>query len=238
MELPMTFADFAVTEARFRKHFRKAPVDTWNDNMIPLNEFLEMDEDDREGKFPFIWSVDKKKHLGRVLVAKPIVESCEERRDFWIMLRDIAGVEVSKPEEEDIEGKVRAEVVGKIAQGLMQLAGDGGEGLATLVAGTTTPGTSAEGGESQPPSGNGEYMAPWLDTEDCTACDECININPKIFKYNSDKKAFIADPNAGPYQDLVKAAEKCTAQVIHPGKPADTSAKDIDKWIKRGEKYN
>ena len=81
-------------------------------------------------------------------------------------------------------------------------------------------------------------MAPWLDTEDCTACDECININPKIFKYNANKKAFIDNPNGGPYQDLVKAAEKCTAQVIHPGLPADKSAKDADKWIKRGEKYN
>ena len=81
-------------------------------------------------------------------------------------------------------------------------------------------------------------MAPWLDTEECTACDECININPKIFEYNGDKKAFIKDPNAGPYTDLVKAAEKCTAQVIHPGLPADRSAKDVDKWIKRGEKFN
>ena len=29
MTLPMTFADFAVTEVRFRKHFRIAPPDTW-----------------------------------------------------------------------------------------------------------------------------------------------------------------------------------------------------------------
>ena len=42
----------------------------------------------------------------------------------------------------------------------------------------------------------------------------------------------------GPYQDLVKAAEKCTAGVIHPGLPKDRNAKDIDKWIKRGEKFN
>ena len=40
------------------------------------------------------------------------------------------------------------------------------------------------------------------------------------------------------YRDLVKAAEKCTAQVIHPGLPADRGEVDIDKWIARGEKYN
>ncbi len=34
------------------------------------------------------------------------------------------------------------------------------------------------------------------------------------------------------------AAEKCTAMVIHPGLPRDRSEKDIDRWIKRGEKFN
>ena len=58
-------------------------------------------------------------------------------------------------------------------------------------------------------------MAPWLETEECTACDECIKINPNVFAYNDDKKAFIKDPNAGTYEELVKAAEKCTAQVIY-----------------------
>ncbi|MCB0281884.1 MAG: 2-oxoacid:acceptor oxidoreductase family protein [Calditrichae bacterium] len=236
MELPMTFADFAVTEARFRKHFRKAPVDTWNDSMVPLHEFLDMDADEREGKFPYLWTVDKKQNLGRLLVAKPIVESCEERRDFWIMLRSIAGLDIKEPEAVDLESKIRKEVVGKIAQGLMQLAGGNGGGIEALVAEPAAE--SSAPAENTAPAQSGDYMAPWLDTEECTACDECINLNPKIFQYNSSKKAFIKDPNAGPYQDLVKAAEKCTAQVIHPGLPADRSAKDIDKWIKRGEKYN
>jgi pyruvate-ferredoxin/flavodoxin oxidoreductase len=81
-------------------------------------------------------------------------------------------------------------------------------------------------------------MAPWLDTDDCTACDECVNLNSAIFAYNESKKAFIKDPNGGPYRDLVKAAERCTAQVIHPGLPKDRSTKDVDKWIARGRKFN
>ena len=89
-----------------------------------------------------------------------------------------------------------------------------------------------------PAATDGEYMAPWIDTDECTSCDECILINPQIFVYNADEKAVIKSAEAGPYRDLVKAAEKCTAEVIHPGLPRDRSAKDIDKWIKRGEKYN
>ncbi len=234
MEVPMTFADFALTEGRFRKHFRKVPRDAWNENMLPLIDFLDMNEEEREGRFPFIWTVDRKQHLNRVLVAKMIVEACEERRDFWIMLRALAGI---KTEEQatvkDIEKKVRAEVVGKIAQGLMKLAGDEGSGIVDLAMG-------AEAEETAPvdAGSNGDYMAPWLETDECTSCDECTQLNSKIFAYNDDKKAYILNPDGGPYQDLVKSAEKCTARVIHPGLPKDRSAKDIDKWIKRGEKFN
>lgn len=235
MELAMTFADFAVTEARFRKHFRKVPRDAWNDNMVVLSEFLEMDADEREGKFPFIWAVDRKQRLSRVLVAKKIVESCEERRDFWIMLRALAGIKPGQPEAEDVEERIRVEVVGKITKGLMQLAGGDGAGIASLVVDTAPEVDIAEPVKS---NANGEYMAPWLETEECTSCDECIKINNKIFAYNGNKKAYITNPDGGPYEDLVKAAEKCTARVIHPGLPSDRTSKDIEKWIKRGEKYN
>ncbi len=241
MEVAMTFADFALTEARFRKHFRKAPRDTWNENMVVLADFLAMPKDEREGKFPFIWAVDREQHLNRVLVDSTIVDSCEERRDFWIMLRGLAGIKPESPEKEskeDIEDRVRAEVVGKITHGLMQLAGGNGEGLATLA----MPPEKANGRTKEPmadsrEAGEDAYMAPWIETEECTSCDECTKLNPQIFAYNADRKAYIQDAGAGPYSDLVKAAEKCTAQVIHPGLPAERGA-DMEKWISRGEKFN
>ncbi|HJK95997.1 MAG TPA: ferredoxin, partial [Polyangiaceae bacterium LLY-WYZ-14_1] len=82
------------------------------------------------------------------------------------------------------------------------------------------------------------FLAPWIDSDDCTSCDECIQINAKMFAYDDRKKAYLKDPTAGPYRDLVKAAERCTARVIHPGLPSDQSEKDIEKWIRRGEKFN
>lgn len=235
MELDMTFADFALTEARFRKHFRQVPRDAWNEDMVVISEYLEMDADEREGKYPFIWAVDRKQHLNRVLVADPIVESCEERRDFWIMLKGLAGVK-DQPEE-NIEEKIKAEVVGNIAQGLMKLAGGGNLNMDSLVNSTASSDT-ASSPESPAAEQNADYIAPWLETEECTSCDECIKVNSKIFSYNSDKKAFVKNSDGGTYQDIVKAAEKCTAGVIHPGTPANMSEKDVEKWIKRGEKFN
>ena len=248
MELPMTFADFAMTEARFRKHFRMAPPDTWNEKMVPLHEFLDMSDEDREGLFPFIWTVDRKNQLSRLLVAEAMVESCEERRDFWVMLRAIAGADKKETPVEDIENRVRQEVVAKIAQGLAQFATNGGAGAASMGEVLTTAAVPAEAtatatqtataAPAAAPAADGDYMTPWLDTVECTSCDECIKINSAIFEYNGDKKAVIKNPDAGPYSDLVKAAEKCTAEVIHPGLPRERSAAGIDKWIARGEKFN
>ena len=77
----------------------------------------------------------------------------------------------------------------------------------------------------------------WIDTPECTACDECTAINPKIFAYNGEKKAVIVDPKGGPFKDIVKAAEKCTAGCIHPGTPFNPAEKDLAKLIRRAEKF-
>jgi pyruvate-ferredoxin/flavodoxin oxidoreductase len=252
MDVPLTFADFAMSEGRFRKHFRQVPPDAWHEDMLPLADFLQLEEDDREGKFPFIWMVDKQQRLGRLLVGKTMVASCEERRDFWEMLKAIA-VAVPAPAPVQDEDAIRRDVISKIAAGLMQLSGGEAQDFQLAAsslapAGETSPVAEAAAAVESPATGSaeskpapvaeGEYMAPWLDTEECTACDECTDLNDRIFAYNDSKKAYIKDAEGGPYRDLVKAAEKCTARIIHPGLPRDRGDKDILKWIKRGEKYN
>jgi pyruvate-ferredoxin/flavodoxin oxidoreductase len=248
MEIPTTFVDFAVTETRFRKHFRKVPRDAWHEDMMLVSDYLDLDEDDRENKVPYVWALDAKKELSRLLVAEPMVRSAAERRDFWIMLRALAESEEEVVADDvQLESRIRQEVVQKIASGLMGLV-SGNQALdlnaildtevAAAPVAASPPKLAAVGTPAAAEPASGEYMAPWIETEECTACDECIIINPQIFEYNSDKKAFIKNPDGGPYRDLVKSAEKCTAQVIHPGLPRDRSAKDIGKWIKRGEKFN
>jgi len=252
MELSTTFVDFAVTETRFRKHFRKVPRDAWHEDMSLVSDYLELDEDEREGKVPYVWALDAKQELSRLLVAEPMIKSAEERRDFWVMLRALAGAEETEAKsDEQLESRIRQEVVQKITSGLMGLVGgDQSMDFATVLrtgeaavekSGEPEPAATATPAAAPKPAAaevSGEYMAPWIDTEECTACDECIIINPQIFEYNDDKKAFIKSAEAGPYRDLVKSAEKCTAEVIHPGLPRDRSAKDTAKWIKRGQKFN
>lgn len=69
---------------------------------------------------------------------------------------------------------------------------------------------------------------PYIDTPLCTSCNECTNINSRVFLYDDNKQAYIGDASAGTFADLVKAAEQCPAKCIHPGKPraGDTTASD------------
>jgi pyruvate-ferredoxin/flavodoxin oxidoreductase len=82
------------------------------------------------------------------------------------------------------------------------------------------------------------HDAVWIDTPECTACDECMNINPKLFAYNETNKAIVVDPKAGTYLEIVKAAEKCTAGVIHPGTPWNKNEPNLDKLLARAAKFN
>jgi pyruvate-ferredoxin/flavodoxin oxidoreductase len=237
MELPMTFADFALQEARFRKHFRKAPQDTWNDNMVLLAEFIELPEEDREGLFPYIWGVDKKNRLMRVLVAAELVRSTEERLEFWRLLKSLAGL-TGKVDPEAIANQVRAETAQKLASGLMAMLSGGSApalNLGALAAAPAAAGNGAPVGTVAAPAG--AFEPAWIDQTECTSCDECVDINPKIFSYDESKKAYVKDPRGGPFKDIVRAAEKCTGRCIHPGTPADPNEKDAAKLIKRAEKF-
>lgn len=101
MELPLTIADWAATEGRFKKHFREVPVDQWNDDMVPFHEFVELDVADREGKVPFIYTLAGRK-LRRVSASKEMVALAEERRLFWSQLRELAGIQIPESTRERI----------------------------------------------------------------------------------------------------------------------------------------
>jgi pyruvate-ferredoxin/flavodoxin oxidoreductase len=80
-------------------------------------------------------------------------------------------------------------------------------------------------------------LEPWIDMARCTTCDECTNMNKRMFAYNEKKQAYIKDPRAGTFKELVLAAEKCPVQIIHPGTPLNPKEKDLEKWMKRAEPF-
>jgi len=230
LTLPLTFADFAATEARFLKQFKKAPPETWNENMAMLADFIQLDEDEREGKFPYIWAVDAKNRLMRLLVTEEMVRSTEERLQFWRQLRNIAGLDTQPVDHAGVAARVRAELLSRISASL---------GMAGSDFGAVAPAPTFE---SEAGSGNsgvgGDYEPVWVETPECTACDECINLAPKTFAYNDQKLAVVINPKGNKFADIVKSAEKCTAGCLHPGTPWNMNEPGVEKLMARAAKYN
>ncbi|MFK5968950.1 MAG: ferredoxin [Candidatus Marithrix sp.] len=77
---------------------------------------------------------------------------------------------------------------------------------------------------------------PWIDSDLCTSCNDCLDINGMMFVYNDSKQAVLGDLNSGTYTQLVEAAEICPATCIHPGKPNDPSG--MEELMKRAEPFN
>ena len=78
---------------------------------------------------------------------------------------------------------------------------------------------------------------PYIETARCTTCNECTQINDKMFGYDANKQASIINPDAGTYRQLVEAAENCQISIIHPGKPRNPNEPGLDELMKRAEPF-
>jgi pyruvate-ferredoxin/flavodoxin oxidoreductase len=317
MELPITTADWAATEVRFRKNFQKVGEDQWGDDMMPFHEFMALPREDRLGRRPFIWTIDGDKRLERLRVSAQMVELADDRLNFWHQLRQVAGLDVPGSVHDDVEAELESEldsrlealkeeyekkivelkaayprvVARRMAEGLLSFQ-DGDATVADILAEAASAGLApvgpikgahalVEAQDEQASSGNGASVAttgptaaataapqaalqegpspagpataavaeeedddddfrmePWIETTRCTTCNECTNLNGRMFVYDQNKQAYIKDPLAGTFAQMVQAAERCPAGIIHPGDPLNPKEKDLEKWIERAKPFN
>ena len=126
-------------------------------------------------------------------------------------------------------------------------AGAGGIGSAGASAGATvdvpTSTPSTEEAPVQPsapaPAAPAADAAedPWVDTPLCTSCNDCVQINPRLFVYDENKQVRIGDPEAGTFADLVKAAEKCPSRCIHTGTPLNADEPGLSELVERAKAF-
>jgi pyruvate-ferredoxin/flavodoxin oxidoreductase len=301
MELPLTIGDWAATENRFRKHFKRIKKDDWDeDDQLLFHEFVELNPDDRVGKTPFIYVLGSDRTLERSAASMEMVQLAEDRLLFWSQLKQLAGHEVSPSVRDMVADQLEGEfdkradalrgeyeaklaelkagypqiLARRLAEGLLKASANGRETVADLLAKAESatglppitldrvgevealdfssapaaaPGAQGDGGVAvaveAPPAAvdeedEGLAIEAYIDTARCTTCNECTNLNKKMFAYNDSKQAYIKDAKAGTFQQLVKASELCPARIIHPGTPLNPKEKDLDKWIKRAEPFN
>jgi len=283
LELPITIADWAATESRFRKHFSVVPADAAADGLMRFDEYLAAAPEARQGKTPFIHAIQDAK-LGKLAVSQEIVELARDRLHLWHELRQMAGLEVAdsirdgirdelqqqvdeqKAEQDrvvaDFKTRYPALIARRMAEGLIRATGNGKETIAELLArvqemrtlepipavaapaaaavapAAAAPTAAALAGVAVAAEEEGIGLEPYIQTELCTACNECTNINKKMFAYNAKKQAYIKDAKAGTFRELVMAAEKCPVAIIHPATPLNPKEKDLDKWLKRAARFS
>ena len=114
MELPITTADWAATEVRFRKNFQRADPEAWDDAMIPFHDFMALPREERVGKVPFIWTIDADRKLERLQVSTQMVQLADDRLNFWHQLREMAGLDVPERVHDDVEAELEAELDAKL----------------------------------------------------------------------------------------------------------------------------
>jgi pyruvate-ferredoxin/flavodoxin oxidoreductase len=299
MELPLTIADWAATEVRFKQHFGEVGGDVAADTLVPFHEVVAMAAAEREGVVPFVYAATKDRRLRRLRVSNEIVLLAEERLQFWSQLRQLAGLEVSPSVRDSVAGVLEREFAAKVAalrseyetkladvktsyppriarqlaEGLVRNAGSSAaiaELLASLPPLPTSTGAAVRaalpatpvikappkvvapvpataGAAAEPVAAAAVATAvedepvtieAYIESARCTTCNECTNLNRKMFAYNADKQAFIKDATAGTFQQLVLAAEHCPVAIIHPGTPLNPKEKDLAKWIQRAAKFN
>jgi pyruvate-ferredoxin/flavodoxin oxidoreductase len=135
MDVPLTPADFALGEGRFKKHFHTLHPEVLG---VPIHEYVELSAEERYGKTPFVWSTDSEKRLVRQAVAPSIVHLVEERRRNWATLQYLAGLHVGRlqtdhlleidawKERYDTSSQARELSIDSIARAMSELAAASG----------------------------------------------------------------------------------------------------------------
>jgi ferredoxin len=100
-----------------------------------------------------------------------------------------------------------------------------------------TAGTAAAPAAEAAPAEEKISEDAYIETPRCTTCEECVQINNKMFAYDGNKQAFIADIGAGTYRQLVEAAEACQVSIIHPGKPRNAGEPGIEELLERASGF-
>ena len=235
-----TYADFALCDRRHASHFAVVPRERWSDGMLPVAQWVKLPERAAAERVPYLWAVDADDRLHRVIVDARLMQSTRRCLLLWHRLQEHAGIHDSHAER--LLARERAAWEAEKQQALDALAKAAGAAAAEAPAAAPAPvpapaaapaaGAEAEATADKPPSDEA-----WIETSRCPSCNECQNINDKMFAYNENKQAYIKDIAAGTYRQLVEAAEVCQVAIIHPGKPRNPNEPGLAELLERAKPF-
>ena len=227
-EVAFTLVDFVACDLRYAGDFAKVPRANWSGTLVPAAECVEREAKVVPGKLPSLLMVDGENLLHKVIADDRLVREARRCREMWHQLQELGGIHNSHAErllarerknwEEARQSEVRAPAAAV-------------EVAAAAAAPAAAPVAPAEAEKERPSD------EPYIETPRCSSCDECTQINNKMFAYDANKQARIIDPSAGTYRQLVEAAESCQVAIIHPGKPKNPNEAGLEELLKRAEPF-
>ncbi len=91
-ERALTFADFASAEPSLSGQFEDLPEESEPDAAMPLADYLLAKPEERLGKIPFIYAVDREKHLVRRVPSASLIAQAVDKMHLWHSLQELAGI--------------------------------------------------------------------------------------------------------------------------------------------------
>ncbi len=232
--IEFTLADFVSCDRRFARHFARTSRTDGSDTMMTVGESLGQAVRGVPEKIPSILAVDGQNRLHRVIVDDTLIRATQRCRDAWHSLQELGGIHSSIAERvlarERVawEAEVRPDTT--IASPMPKpLAGVAAAPVETRATDDSTQDEAEPG-----PTSDEAYV----ETARCTTCNECTQINSKMFAYDENQQCHIVDLHAGTFRQLVEAAENCQVAIIHPGKPWDLSEPGLEELIERAAEFN
>jgi ferredoxin len=231
-----TFVDFAACDARHAARCESVPRAKNRQDMVAIREYLTREDDGNPEGTPYVFMVNGANGLRRVAVDDALVQAARRCRSMWRNLQELGGINSSHARRLlDRERQAWEEEKKQTLTALRERAE-----VAPLPPATAEP--AAASAKTAAASGAEKAVAspdePYIETPRCTTCNECIQINGRMFAYDENKQAYIKDIKAGTYRDLVESAESCQVSIIHPGKPWDPAEANLDELIERAKSFN
>jgi len=217
-ELPFTLADFVVMDGRFAGHFTNIPKEECNGTLVPINDCLNSSGTGMPEKLPSLLMVDANNRLQRVLVDEKLLREVRRCLETWRNLQELA--------------QPHATISGAPPEAVKEVPSIPAPSAIPVQPPDATPAAAPSETKAEVSSDD-----PYIETPRCTTCNECTNINNKMFAYNENKQAYIANPDAGTYAQLVEAAESCQVAIIHPGKPRNPNEPGLEELRQRAEPF-
>jgi len=242
VDLLFTLVDFIAAHPHFADRFACVPPENWSDEMVPAGEFFGLTALQRADKVPYILLLDRANVLHRAIFDDRLADAAWRCRDAWHSLQELGGIDNSHVAAAlAIAEKEWASEKARLSAAEATRTAQTGAAPASRTDAEPAPPPAAAPEAKQPPAIEAEAEPasddPWIETIRCTTCNECTQINDRMFAYNADKRAYVADPDAGTYRELVEAAETCQVAIIHPGKPRNPDEPGLEELLRRAAPF-